>query len=59
MASAPQLLFTNGAVAVGLLSAFYNWRRAGLVYEEACFDIATAQSRGLRRALRPGGRRRA
>jgi hypothetical protein len=56
MASAPQLLFTNGAVAVGLLAAFYNWSRAGLSYEEACFDIATAQSRGLRRALRPARR---
>jgi hypothetical protein len=53
MASAPQLLFTNVAVAVGLLGAFYNWRRAGLTYEEACFDIATAQGRGIRRALRP------
>ena len=56
MASAPQLLFTNAAVAVGLLAAFYNWSCAALRYEEACFDIATAQSRGLRRALRPARR---
>jgi hypothetical protein len=50
--AAPQLLFTNAAVAAALLAAFYNWRRGRLDYEEACFDIGTAQGRAVRRPLR-------
>jgi hypothetical protein len=57
MASAPQLLFTNAAVAAATLGAFYSWRAGTLDYEETCLDIAAGQSRAIRRPLRSGGRR--
>ncbi|MEN8184865.1 MAG: ThiF family adenylyltransferase [Myxococcota bacterium] len=59
---APQLLFTNAAVAAALLGAFYNWRLGGLGYEEAYLDLATGQARSVQRALRrparPSGHQR-
>ena len=50
--AAPQLLFTNAAVAAALLGAFYNWRRGELHYEEAYLDISTGHGRSVQRALR-------
>lgn len=65
-ASAPQLLFTNAAVAAALLGAFYAWRTGRLAYEELYLDLVTGRHVPVRRALRRGtgpstgpGRRRA
>jgi hypothetical protein len=57
-ASAPQLLFTNAAVAAALVGAFYAWRRGELGYEELYLDIVTGKHVPVRRALRsrPGAR---
>jgi len=54
---APQLLFTNAAVAAALLGAFYAWRRGRLAYEERYFDVVTGKSAAVRRALRAESRR--
>lgn len=55
--SAPQLLFTNAAVASALLGAFYAWRQGELAYEEAYLDVLTGRHVPVRRKLRE--RRRA
>ncbi len=41
--AAPQLLFTNLAVASALCNAFYSWLCGRLEYEEACLDIVAGQ----------------
>ncbi len=61
-ASAPQLLFTNAAVASAMLGAFYAWRCGLLSYEEAYLDITRGSAVPVSRSL-PGcgptdGRRR-
>jgi len=53
---APQLLFTNAAVASAMLAAFYNWRRGELGYEEAYLDIATGRAAAVRRPLKTARR---
>ncbi len=59
-ASAPQLLFTNAAVAAAMAGAFYAWRRDALDYEEAYLDLQSGRHVPVRRALRPRrGRSRA
>jgi hypothetical protein len=50
-ASAPQLLFTNAAVAAAMLGAFYAWRAGRLDYEEAYLDILVGRTTTARRAL--------
>jgi hypothetical protein len=50
-ASAPQLLFTNAAVAAALLGAFYAWRCGALAYEEAYLDILVGRTVPVRRAV--------
>ena len=50
-ASAPQLLFTNLAVASGLLGAFYAWTEGALKYEEAYLDLLTGRCVPVKRAL--------
>ncbi len=50
MASAPQLLFTNAAVAAAMLGAFYAWRQGALAYEEAYLDILTGRMVPVQRA---------
>lgn len=50
-ASAPQILFTNLAVASALLGAYYAWREGKLAYEEAYFDILTGRTVPVRREL--------
>ncbi len=57
-ASAPQLLFTNAAVASAMLSAFYAWREETLDYEEAYLDIARGRCTPVRRKLVDPGERR-
>ena len=53
--SAPQLLFTNLAVASALLNAFYSWRQGGLDREEIYLDILTGRNVPIRRELaKPG-----
>jgi hypothetical protein len=49
--SAPQLLFTNAAVASALVGAFYAWRRGALEYEEAYLDVVTGRHVPVRRKL--------
>ena len=59
-ASAPQLLFTNAAVASAMLAAYYGWRRGELGYEEAYLDILSGRSLPVQRKLlsrRPPSRR--
>jgi hypothetical protein len=51
-AGAPQLLFTNAAVAAALLGAFYAWRSGRLAYEEAYFDILSGRMVPVRRMCR-------
>ena len=50
--SAPQLLFTNAAVATAMLGAFYAWRRGALAYEEAYLDVLTGKHVPVSRKLR-------
>jgi hypothetical protein len=50
--SAPQLLFTNAAVAASIAGAYYAWRRRVLDYEEAYLDVQTGRHLPVRRALR-------
>jgi len=49
--AAPQLLFTNLAVASALLGAFYAWRQNVLAYEEAFLDILTGRAVPVRRMV--------
>jgi molybdopterin/thiamine biosynthesis adenylyltransferase len=42
--AAPQLLFTNLAVASAMLNAFYAWQRGALAYGEVYVDILQARS---------------
>lgn len=60
--SAPQLLFTNAAVASALLGAFYAWSQGALEYEEAYLDLLSGRHIPVQRKLqerRPGRRRSA
>jgi hypothetical protein len=50
-ASAPQLLFTNLAVASSLLNAFYSWCQGELDREEVYLDILTGRNVPIRREL--------
>lgn len=49
--AAPQLLFTNLAVASALCSAFYSWLLGRLEYEEAYVDIVAGRIEPYRREL--------
>lgn len=51
ISDAPQLLFTNLAVASAMLSTFYAWLEAGLDYEEVYLDIAKGQVTAVKRAV--------
>lgn len=59
LASAPQLLFTNAAVAAALAGAFFAWRHGTLDYEEAYLDLESGRHVPVRRALRTAGARSA
>jgi hypothetical protein len=48
-AGAPQLLFTNLAVASAMLNAFYGLLRDAATYEEACLDIVKNRVTPVRR----------
>jgi hypothetical protein len=52
MAGAPQLLFTNAAVASAMLGAFYAWRSDQLDYEEAYLDVLAARMVPVKRKLK-------
>jgi hypothetical protein len=54
--TAPQLLFTNLAVASALLNAFYSWLYNRLDYEEAYIDIVAGKVQIAYRALLYGAR---
>ena len=56
--SAPQLLFTNAAVAASLLGAFYAWYRGELDYEEAYLDLLTGRHVPVQRKLQATRKRR-
>jgi hypothetical protein len=49
LASAPQLLFTNMAVAVAMLGSFHAWREGKLGWEELHLDLHTGRSVPLAR----------
>jgi molybdopterin/thiamine biosynthesis adenylyltransferase len=51
--AAPQLLFTNLAVASAMLGAFYSWLQGGLSYEEIYLDISLGKATPVKRAA-PG-----
>ena len=57
--AAPQLLFTNLAVAAAMLGAFYAWLSGTLAYEELYLDVAVGRMtpviRGLPRRSRRDG----
>jgi hypothetical protein len=53
--SAPQLLFTNVAVASAMLGAFYAWRSGRLDREETYLDILTGHAVPVHRELAPTG----
>jgi hypothetical protein len=56
--AAPQLLFTNLAVAAAMLGAFYAWLSGTLEYEELYLDTAAGRMTPVKRALpRPPWRR--
>lgn len=61
--SAPQLLFTNLAVAAAMLGTFHAWLAATLDWEEVYLDIARGRMMPVKRALTgrpvPGRRSRA
>jgi len=57
--SAPQLLFTNAAVASSLVGAFYAWREGALDYEEAYLDVVSGRHVPVKRKLQPRRRRTA
>lgn len=48
---APQLLFTNLAVAAAMLGAFYAWLSGSLEYEEVYLDAAAGRMTPVKRAL--------
>lgn len=52
LASAPQLLFTNAAVAAAMLGALYAWREGELDYEEAYLDVLSGRHVPVKRSLR-------
>jgi len=54
---APQLLFTNLAVASAMLNAFYAWEQGALAYGEVYLDIVQARANPVPRppARAPGG----
>ena len=56
-AGAPQLLFTNLAVASAMLNAFYAWEQGALAYGEVYLDIVQARANPVPRppARAPGG----
>jgi molybdopterin/thiamine biosynthesis adenylyltransferase len=54
LADAPQILFTNAAVASAMLSAFYAWRRGELRFEEVYLDILSGRVRPVQRRLVSG-----
>jgi hypothetical protein len=56
-ARAPQLLFTNLAVAAAMLGAFYAWRRGELAFEEVYLDLLSGRALPIRRELAAGRRR--
>lgn len=47
--SSPQLLFTNLAVAAGILGTFYAWLTGRLSYEEVFFDVASGRMQSVTR----------
>jgi molybdopterin/thiamine biosynthesis adenylyltransferase len=49
--AAPQLLFTNAAVASAMLAVFYAWRSEKLDYEEVYLDIVTGKHEPVRRTV--------
>ena len=51
---APQLLFTNLAVASAMLNAFYAWQQGSLAYGEVYVDIVQARSNPVARVPAPG-----
>ena len=51
--SAPQIVFTNAAVAAALLGAFYAWRSGTLDWEEAYLDVLSGRVVPVQRRLRP------
>ncbi len=53
-AGAPQLLFTNLAVASAMLNAFYAWQQGALRYGEVYLDIVQAKANPVPRAPSPG-----
>ena len=48
-AGAPQLLFTNLAVASAMLNAFYAWQQGGIGYGEVYLDILAGRSQPVER----------
>lgn len=53
-AQAPQLIFTNAAVASAMAGAFYAWRCGELKYEEAYFDILAGRMVPVERTVQRG-----
>lgn len=51
LGSAPQLLFTNLAVASVMLNSFYSWLQGKLEYEEAYLDILCGTVQPAQRAV--------
>ncbi len=49
--SAPQLVFTNAAVAVSMLSTFYAWERGALGHEEVYLNVETGRVHPVARKL--------
>jgi len=56
--AAPQLLFTNLAVAAAMLGAFYAWLSGTLAYEELYLDVAVGRMTPVTRVLPRKPRRR-
>jgi molybdopterin/thiamine biosynthesis adenylyltransferase len=53
-AGAPQLLFTNLAVASAMLNAFYAWQQEALGYGEVYLDVLQARANPVPRVPVPG-----
>jgi hypothetical protein len=51
--AAPQLLFTNLAVASAMLNAFYAWRQGKLQYGEVYLDILEGKANPIVRQPPP------
>ena len=49
--SAPQLLFTNAAVAAAMLGSFYAWRTGRLDFEEVYLDISSGRWNPVQRCV--------